>query len=538
MPLVDAPPVPVSAWEACSEEAIAAAEAADAAVTAASNVASGVGRGDAGEIGISADLSRRLFAPPPVDADAAPACALSVPAPRVLALLYAAPMLAAAQRLRSAASCALLLRGDLLHHCTALRQWMLLGDGGALDGVAAVLERGRAGTTSAREAVAAANAALAAARTDLGYDARLRTFHAEVISRAAEAGGPFLAAAAAAMAASAIAAADGNSRARPTLAANNGASGETLQEAIATARRALSLPPHIQYMHCFRYEPAGADSDGIIAVYDVTVAADDSASELLQRVLSPRALRRYARAHALLLALRGATASLAGLWTATMRARGRERGARTAAVGAGAAHAALVHGVSLFRHEAALLLRTLEEHLARQVAAGGSFASALATAPDAAASAAGIARAHDHFTASLVARCLLPSDDEGGAVEISRGDATQRSLFAAGARSLRRLLDLVSAAAAEGVAALSASASSADEHETLAAEAAAAAFSRHLQSLRIGVRALLAGVRRLAASSAAAAGAGIDYGADRSQESDHLDELAARLAAVAVTDGE
>ena len=75
-----------------------------------------------------------------------------------------------------------------------------------------------------------------------------------------------------------------------------------------------------------------------------------------------------------------------------------------------------------------------------------------------------------------------------------------------------RLLELVRTAAAEGMAALA---------EPAAAPAAPAIFTRHLQTLRHGVRLLHAGVLRLAAATSGGAAA-----------PGHFTELSARLAAL------
>jgi hypothetical protein len=166
--------------------------------------------------------------------------------------------------------------------------------------------------------------------------------------------------------------------------------------------------------------------------------------------------------------------------------------------------------MALFRHEAALLLRALEEHLARQVTASGGFEALLAEEVahgcTALASVGDLARLHDRYSAALLERCLLPEEVAAAAPQQQQ----QQQLFAAGERQLMRLLELVRAAASEGMAALA--------EPTLVP--APELFAGHLQTLRQGVRLLHAGVLRLAAATSGGATAPA-----------HFTELAARLAA-------
>lgn len=418
---------------------------------------------------------------------------------------------------------------------------------------------------------------------------------------------------------------------QPTASASASASAamEALQELLSAVRSHQRLDATVAHMMRFRYAPAAPAAPApvqstrassakhaavpslllgrIQPVYDplqhplatghqlhsyAYAGIGSSSPSAVALIITPTCLQRYAHVHALLLRLRVASGALAQLWTALMRAEGQAArtrgGGYSGARGAGASSATAEElaaqeleqrnrrVLALFRHEAALLARHLEEHVARQVHTA-AYPALLQRSAEAGGSLEALAAVHDRFTRDLLERCLLPDVNhhaDGVGVELEEhargagaaaGSLTSRAagavlptaaagavlptamsprqrLLQQGKERLEALLDLVLSVCHRGQVFLlkHSHAEDAKDAGAMPADVSSAAgaskpgqFAEALKQLRQGLRILATGVRALAAAGAGAGGGG-GVGASSSigagvsltgDGSSHLDEL-------------
>jgi hypothetical protein len=178
--------------------------------------------------------------------------------------------------------------------------------------------------------------------------------------------------------------------------------------------------------------------------------------------------------------------------------------------------AASLRPLYLFRHEASLLVRSIEEHCMRQLQ-HECYGFLLHRTATVGSSVEALAAIHDASTRMMLTRCMLPEQAVPAPGHGASAGSPHDSLLRAGAARLQSLLSMVMDACGAARQALEASAG------TGAAPASAAGFdaSQPLRQLRQGVSVLVTGLRHLVASGGVQAA--------------HLQELLAQLEALRPT---